>query len=62
MYTNAILTFKSIKSITHKYLITGHSQNEGDNVHSVIERKIQRFVKSAPIYVPDRSYASTIVL
>ncbi|CAK1553188.1 unnamed protein product [Leptosia nina] len=26
-----------VKSITHKFLIRGHSQNEGDNVHSVIE-------------------------
>lgn len=43
-----------IKSITHKFLIKGHSQNEGDNVHSIIEKKIKRSLKSGPIYVPDQ--------
>lgn len=42
-----------IRSITHKYLITGHSQNEGDNVHSIIEKQIVKYLKSGPIYVPD---------
>ncbi|CAG9813604.1 unnamed protein product [Phaedon cochleariae] len=43
----------NIKSITHKYLVTGHTQNEGDNVHSVIEKNIKRALKSGPIYTPD---------
>lgn len=28
-----------IPKITHKFLITGHSQNEGDNMHSLIEKQ-----------------------
>lgn len=49
----------NIRSITHKFLITGHSQNEGDNVHSVIEKKVRRYLKSDPIYVPEQ-YISLI--
>ncbi|KAJ4428351.1 hypothetical protein ANN_24370 [Periplaneta americana] len=30
--------YLGIKSITHKYLVKGHTQNEGDAVHSLIER------------------------
>lgn len=44
----------NIKSITHKYLVTGHTQNEGDNVHSLIEKNIKRALKSGPIYTPDQ--------
>lgn len=43
----------NIKSITHKYLVTGHTQNEGDNVHATIEKNIKRSLKSGPIYTPD---------
>lgn len=44
----------TVKSITHKFLIRGHSQNEGDNVHSVIEKQIKRYLKSGPIYIPEQ--------
>ena len=44
-------TFK-IKSITHKFLITGHTQDEGDNVHSVIEKALKQALKLGPIYIP----------
>lgn len=44
----------SIKSITHKFLISGHTQNENDNVHSVIEKSVKKFLKSSPIFVPDQ--------
>ncbi|KAF8778319.1 hypothetical protein HNY73_015050 [Argiope bruennichi] len=44
----------TVKSITHKFLICGHSQNEGDNVHSVIEKQIKRYVQSGPIYIPEQ--------
>nr|CAI5821986.1 unnamed protein product [Callosobruchus analis] len=54
-YLYAISHFKYIRSITHKYLITGHSQNEGDSAHSVIERQITRHLKSA-IYTPEQYY------
>lgn len=59
MYRKAILTFKWIKSITHKYLIPGHTQNEGDSAHSNIEKQIKKARKSGPIYVPDH-YVSII--
>lgn len=52
LYFYAVTKLQNIRSITHKYLITGHTQNEGDNVHSVIEKQITRYKKSAPIYAP----------
>lgn len=52
-YFYAVSKYK-IKSITHKYLVTGHTQNEGDNVHSVIEKNITRSLKSGPIYTPEQ--------
>lgn len=36
----AVQQFK-IKSIVHKYLIAGHTQNEGDATHSTIEREVR---------------------
>lgn len=53
MYMYALSNFP-IKSITHKFLITGHTQNENDNVHSVIEKEVKKFLKSSPIYVPEQ--------
>lgn len=44
----------NIPSITHKFLITGHTQNEGDSMHSCIEREKKRVLKSGPIYVPSQ--------
>lgn len=41
-----------VKSITHKFLTVGHTQNEGDSMHSVIEKAKKRARKSGPIYVP----------
>lgn len=54
LYYYALYKLKNIKSITHKFLITGHTQNEGDSVHSVIERGIARCLKSGGIYTPDQ--------
>ncbi|KAL4714260.1 hypothetical protein ACJJTC_009612 [Scirpophaga incertulas] len=42
MYIYAVQNLPNIKSITHKFLIKGHTQNEGDSVHSTIERQIKR--------------------
>ena len=39
MYKYAVTTLKNIKSITHKFLAKGHSQNEKDSAHSIIEKK-----------------------
>lgn len=57
-YLYAVERFQ-INSITHKYLIRGHTQNEGDTIHSIIERSLKRSKKSGPIYVPDQ-YVSII--
>lgn len=59
MYMHAVSTLNNIKSITHKFLIAGHTQNEGDNIHSLIEKEVKRSLKSGPIYVPYQ-YVSTI--
>lgn len=45
--------YLNVESITHKYLIKGHTQNEGDSVHSLIERNVKRHLKSGPIYTPE---------
>ncbi|XP_022823697.1 uncharacterized protein LOC111362445 isoform X3 [Spodoptera litura] len=41
-----------VVSITHKYLVIGHTQNEGDSVHSTIEREKTRILKNGSIFVP----------
>lgn len=53
MYYYAVVNL-AINSVCHKFLISGHSQNEGDNAHSLIEKSIKRAKKSGPIYVPDQ--------
>ncbi|KAJ8912160.1 hypothetical protein NQ315_006124 [Exocentrus adspersus] len=45
-------TFLEIQSITHKYLVTGHTQNEGDSMHSCIEKEKKRLLKGGPIFIP----------
>nr|CAH7753406.1 unnamed protein product [Callosobruchus chinensis] len=52
LYLYAVQKFDFLNCITHKLLIKGHTQNEGDSVHSVIESQIKRSLKSGPIYVP----------
>lgn len=51
MFYYAVNTL-AIKSITHKFLIRGHTQNKADSVHSVIEKNIKRAKKAGPIYCP----------
>lgn len=48
-----------IKSITHKFLICGHTQNEGDVAHSVIEKAVKQALKRGPIFLPQQY--STII-
>ncbi|KAL4113155.1 hypothetical protein QTP88_016831 [Uroleucon formosanum] len=43
-----------IPSITRKFLVCGHSQNEGDAMHACIEKQKKRVLKSGPIYIPDQ--------
>lgn len=59
LYLYTIMKFPIINSITHKYLITGHTQNEGDCVHSTIEKQVKNSLKFGPIYVPSQ-YAQLI--
>lgn len=49
----------NINSITHKFLVVGHGQNEGDASHSIIEKAIKKALKNGPIYVPSQ-YATVI--
>ncbi|XP_053966877.1 uncharacterized protein LOC128868612 isoform X1 [Anastrepha ludens] len=53
MFMHAVKTLK-IKAITHKFLICGHTQNEGDAAHSVIEKQIKKSLKSGPIIIPQQ--------
>ncbi|XP_053608586.1 uncharacterized protein LOC128675685 isoform X1 [Plodia interpunctella] len=53
MYFYSVQNYPNIKSITHKFLIKGHTQNEGDSVHSQIERHVKRQLRSGPIYTPE---------
>ncbi|XP_013185605.2 uncharacterized protein LOC106131153 [Amyelois transitella] len=53
MYLYAVKSLR-INTITHKFLIRGHTQNEGDTAHSIIEKAIKRAKKSGPIYVPEQ--------
>ncbi|KAJ8930800.1 hypothetical protein NQ314_016364 [Rhamnusium bicolor] len=59
MYAYAVRNLQNIKRITHKYLITGHIQNEGDNAHSLIKRNVKKYLKSGPICVP-KQYVTLI--
>lgn len=58
LYLYAVIHL-NIKSITHKYLIKGHTQNEGDSAHSLIERQVNRQLRSGPLYTPE-SFIATI--
>lgn len=51
--------YLGLKSITHKFLVKGHTQNEGDSTHSLIERVVKRILRSGPMYTPD-SFISAI--
>lgn len=52
LYMYALKKFENINSITHKYFIKGHTQNENDNAHSLIEKEIQKYLKADMIYTP----------
>jgi hypothetical protein len=47
MQLNILTSSPSLKNITH-------TQNEGDTIHSIIERTLKRIKLSGPIYVPDQ--------
>lgn len=51
MYLYAV-EYLNVPQITHKYLIIGHTKNEGDSMHSCIEKERSRILKSGPIYIP----------
>ncbi|KAJ8962148.1 hypothetical protein NQ318_018105 [Aromia moschata] len=49
-----ISTILSFLCMICRQFCSGHTQNEGDSVHSVIERYIKRALRSGPIFVPDQ--------
>lgn len=51
LYLYAI-NYLDIPSITHKFLIVGHTQNEGDSVHSTIEKQKNRLLRGGSIFSP----------
>ncbi|CAK1550180.1 unnamed protein product [Leptosia nina] len=52
------IKYLPIKSITHTFLIKGHTQNEGEAVPSMIEKEVKKMLRSGPIYVPDKYIAA----
>lgn len=36
---------------THIFLIQGYTENEEDNMHSLIKKEVKKNVKSSPIYI-----------
>ncbi|KAK9717061.1 hypothetical protein QE152_g24365 [Popillia japonica] len=52
LYLFCVLNIDKVKTITHMFLVKGHTQNEGDSVHACIEKEKNRLFKSGPIYVP----------
>lgn len=60
IYQQAMKEFPKLRSITHKFLIKGHTQNKGDAVHCTIQRNIQNALKSSSIYVPDQYITLTV--
>lgn len=58
MYLFAVQRLQ-VQSITHKYLIRGHTQNDGDKIHSIIERAVTKRKKKDTISVPAQ-YVETI--
>lgn len=51
---HSVQTLTSLQSITQKFLVVGHTQNEGDAMHALIEREKRRAVRGGPIYVPSQ--------
>lgn len=52
MFLYAVQKLPNIITINHKFLICGHTQNEGDSAHSLIEKAVKRYAKKSPIYTP----------
>jgi len=53
MYLFAVRNLPKIATITHKYLIKGHTQNISDTCHSMIEKKIKRIRQGGPLFHPE---------
>lgn len=52
MFLYAVQKLPNIKTINHKFLICGHTQNEEDSAHSLIEKAVKKYTKKSPIYTP----------
>lgn len=53
MYLYVIRKY-DIQSINHKFLIVGHTQNEGDSMHACIESAKKRALLSGPLFTPQQ--------
>lgn len=53
LYVHCVMNLK-YNSITHKYLVAGHTQNEGDHMHSLIEREKKLMMNRGPIVHPSQ--------
>lgn len=54
LYLHVLQNMDNIESITQKYFIKGHTQNENDSVHATIEREKKRVLKGGPITHPSQ--------
>lgn len=52
MYMWAVSRLNNIDSIEHKFLVQGHTENEGDSVHSVIEKEIKKYLSAQNVFHP----------
>ncbi|KAJ8883533.1 hypothetical protein PR048_015377 [Dryococelus australis] len=52
LFIHCLLNIREIESITQRFLVVGHMQNEGDAMHTLIERERKRALRGGRIYVP----------
>lgn len=49
-----VMNSETTNTITIKFLVVGHTQNEGDSMHALIERSKKRALNGGPIYIPSQ--------
>lgn len=57
MFKYALRKYEFVNSISHNFLVKGHTQNEGDSAHALIQREISKSLKRGPIYTPQQYIA-----
>ena len=56
---HTVNTSQYVEEILHKIFVVGHSQNEGDAMHALIEKKKKSFLRGDKLYLP--SQLTTII-